>query len=118
MTKAKSPAGRRKPRPPTPRPSPIEWRDGVHIVGTPLWCDARRAREACFVSSALVPEAGRHKQVIATAETLALLPEASRQPLAVPFGRPFTLGNVRLELFPSGLIPGAASLQVDVGETR
>ncbi len=96
----------------------MEWRDGVQIIGTPLWCDARRAREACFISSALVPEAGRHRQVIATAETLALLPEASRQPLAVTYGRPFTLGDARLELFPSGVIPGAASLAIELRGTR
>src|SRR5689334_22757699 len=99
------PKSRRRSRPPSaPTPPPVEWRDGVHIIDTPLWCDARRAREACFVSSALIPEASRHRQVIATAETIALLPEASRQSLAVTYGRPFTLGDARLELFPSGII--------------
>jgi putative mRNA 3-end processing factor len=103
---------------------PVEWRGGVHISGTPLWCDAHRAREACFVSSALVPSARRHRQIIATRETLELLPELPRarrgvvRALAVPTGRPFTLGDVRLELFPSGTIVGAASLLVDVGQRR
>jgi len=103
----------------------VEWRGGVHIRGTPLWCDALRTREACFVSSALVPEARRHRQIIATSTTLALMPGAGalagkRAPraLAVPFGRSFSLGDARLELFPSGAMVGAASLHVDVGGNR
>jgi len=114
----------RRPR----RPSadvPIEWRGGVHICGTPVWCDALRTREACFVSSAAVPEARRHKQIIATQETLELLPGAGAlagkgapRALAVPYGRSFSLGDARLELFPSGAAPGAASLHVDVGGQR
>jgi putative mRNA 3-end processing factor len=102
----------------------VAWRGGVHLVGTPLWFDAQRTREACFVSSALVPHAGRHRQIIATRETLELLPPPRRRgrvaarALAVPFGRPFTLGELRLELFPSGVAPGAASLLVDAGGRR
>src|SRR5262245_44831781 len=95
----------------------VEWREGVHIVGTPLWCDARHTREACFVSSARVPGARRHRQVLATDVTLRLLPEAHERAkhstLAVPLGRPFTLGTLRLELFRSGFMPGAASLMIE-----
>ena len=32
--------------------APVTWRDGVHLTGTPIWCDARRRRDVCFVSSA------------------------------------------------------------------
>jgi putative mRNA 3-end processing factor len=96
----------------------VQWRDGVQIVGTPLWCDARRAREACFVSSALIAEARRHRQVIATRETVALLGDVPASALAVPYGRPFTLGDVRLELFPSGHMLGSASLLALVGGAR
>ena len=100
----------------------LEWRDGLHVLGTPLWCDARHTREVCFVSSARVPGARRHRQVLASTTTLALLPEASgRAPhstLAVPLGKKFTLGTLRLELFPSGFMPGAACLGVDVAGAR
>jgi putative mRNA 3-end processing factor len=91
----------------------VEWREGVHILGTPLWCDARHTREACFVSSARVPGARRHRQVLATDVTLKLLPDSDRalhSTLAVPLRKPFTLGTLRLQLFPSGFMPGAASL--------
>lgn len=112
-------------RPRETRPAvAVEWRAGVHIAGTPLWCDALRTREACFVSSALQPEVRRHRQIIATQATLDLLPEprlrgrSAPRALAVPTGRPFTLGELRLELFPSGAAIGAASLLVDLGAWR
>ncbi len=101
----------------------VEWKDGVHIVDTPIWCDASHTREACFVSSAETHDARRHRQIITTDATLALLPESragrpKSAALAVPFGRPFNLGNTRVELFSSGVMVGAASLAVDVGERR
>jgi putative mRNA 3-end processing factor len=102
---------------------PVVWRGGVHIAGTPIWCDARRARELCFVSRADRVQASQHGQIIATAETLAILARQGRRPdaasqLAVPLGRPFSLGTLRLELFRSGSAIGAASLSVDLGDTR
>ena len=53
--------------------APVSWRDGVHLTGTPIWCDARRRRDVCFVSSAdRVGRAG-HGQLIGTPITLALV---------------------------------------------
>jgi putative mRNA 3-end processing factor len=104
-------------------PGPVSWRDGVHITGTPIWCDARRARDVCFVSHGGAVMTARHGQLIATAETLALLARADHRRqaetvLPVPYDRPFTLGTRRLELFPSGHAVGAASLAVDLGGDR
>lgn len=104
-------------------PEPVSWRDGVHITGTPIWCDARRARDVCFVSHGGAVMTARHGQLIATAQTMALLARADHRRqaetvLAVPYDRPFTLGTRRLELFPSGHAIGAASLAVDVGGDR
>ena len=96
----------------------VEWRGGVHLTDTPLWCDALRARDACFVSSARVPGTRRHKQIIATETTLRLLPKSNAATLSVPFGHPFSLGDLRLELFPSGATLGAASLMVTKGDVR
>jgi hypothetical protein len=110
--------------------APVTWRDGVHLTGTPIWCDARRRRDVCFVSSASrspfilerVP-AGRagasrvgagHGQLIATPETLALI--GAKGQLGVPVHRPFTLGTLRLELIPSGRGLGGAALHVDAGD--
>lgn len=79
-----------------------------------MWCDARRRRDVCFVSSAdRVGRAGGG-QLIGTPATLALL-GADAGHLAVPVLRPFTLGTTRLELIPSGRGLGAAALHVDLG---
>lgn len=94
---------------------PVTWRDGVHLTGTPIWCDARRRRDVCFVSSAERVGRAGHGQLIATPVTLALL-GADAGHLAVPVHRPFTLGTTRLELIPSGRGLGAAALHVDLGE--
>jgi putative mRNA 3-end processing factor len=92
----------------------VTWRDGVHITGTPIWCDARRRRDVCFLSSAdRVGRAG-HGQLIGTAITLALLGARDQGHLAVPLRQRFTLGTVRLELIPSGRGFGAAALHVDI----
>jgi putative mRNA 3-end processing factor len=96
--------------------APVSWRDGVHLTGTPIWCDARRRRDVCFVSSAdRVGRAG-HGQLIATPVTLAMMgADRDGGHLAVPLRRPFTLGTTRLELIPSGRGLGAAALYVDLG---
>jgi Cft2 family RNA processing exonuclease len=105
-----------------PAAEPVTWRDGVHVTGTAIWCDARRARDVCFASAAdRVGRAG-HGQLIATAATLAQLGalEAGHggAHLSVPYRRPFTLGTVRLELIPTGHALGAAALLVEAGEQR
>jgi hypothetical protein len=92
--------------------APVTWRDGVHLTGTPIWCDARRRRGVCFVSSAENLGAD-HGQLIATPQTLALL--GAKGQLGVPLHKPFTLGTLRLELIPSGRGLGAAALHVDMG---
>jgi len=90
------------------------WRDGVHLTGTPIWCDARRRRDVCFVSAAdRVGRAG-HGQLIATRETLALLGATRGGHLGVPLHQRFTLGTLRLELIASGRGPGGAALYVDM----
>ncbi len=91
----------------------VTWRDGVHLTGTPIWCDARRRRDVCFVSSAERVGRTGHGQLIATPITLALLGGQAGH-LGVPVHRPFTLGTTRLELIPSGRGLGAAALHVDL----
>ncbi len=92
----------------------VTWRDGAHLTGTPIWCDARRRRDVCFVSSA--ERVGRigHGQLIGTPLTLELLGASGAGHLAVPPHKRFTLGTLRLELIPSGHGFGAAALHVDI----
>lgn len=100
-------------------PVPVTWRDGIHVTGTPIWCDALRTRDICFVSNAHALSTSRHGQLIASAATLALLgaPHTGTR-LPVPYGRPFTLGAVRLELIRSGHGLGGASLLLHVDGYR
>lgn len=94
--------------------APVTWRDGVHLTGTSIWCDARRRRDVCFVSAG--DKKAGHAQLIGTPLTLALL-GASPGNLAVPLRQRFTLGTLRLELIASGRGPGAAALYVE-GATK
>ncbi|HWN71727.1 MAG TPA: hypothetical protein VNM90_29015, partial [Haliangium sp.] len=99
----------------------VEWRSGIHLRGTSIWCDARRPRDVCFASCAHAAGASRHGQLIGTAATLALLgpdaaPDSAR--LSVPYGRPFTLGSIRLELLRTGHAPGSAALLANVAGQR
>jgi putative mRNA 3-end processing factor len=100
------------------------YRAGVRLAGTVVACDAAAGGDLVFLSHASVLGArgrralphvgGSRRQILATEATLTLLgPFGERlraQTLVVPFGRPFALGDLRLEIFPSGFMPGAASL--------
>jgi putative mRNA 3-end processing factor len=103
------------------------WSDGVRIGDTSIWCDARRcpAEATAFVSHARAPRlrGGAECRVITTERTRALraievTPRGTAGMLVTPFGRPFALGRLRLELLPSGHVPGAAQLYVEIDGRR
>jgi hypothetical protein len=97
---------------------------GVRIAGTVIACDAAAGTELLFLSHApafgvharraLPRLAGARRQLLTTELTLSLLgPVGDRlkaHALPAAYGRPFSLGDLRLEMFPSGFMPGAASL--------
>jgi putative mRNA 3-end processing factor len=109
------------------------FRGGTRIAGTVIACDAWRGDDLSFVSSAR-PRPGQPSpidrsstrpargQILTTETTLALLgPRAARlrsRALVLGYGRPFVLGSLRIELLPSGILPGAASLACEGGERR
>jgi hypothetical protein len=108
------------------------YRAGVRIAGTVVACDASAGGDLVFLSHAAVVGArgrralprvgGGRRQILSTDTTLALLgPVGDRlrgQSLIVAYGRPFVLGDLRLEIFPSGYLPGAASLLCERGGRR
>ena len=105
---------------------------GVHIAGTVIACDAAVATDLVFLSHApalgasarraLPRFGGGRRQVLTTDLTLALLGPAGERlkahALPAAYGRPFGLGDLRLEMFPSGFMPGAASLLCEQGGRR
>jgi Cft2 family RNA processing exonuclease len=105
----------------------FQWLDGVRIGATNVYCDARRCpREAiAFVSHARAPRLSGPSDVrLITTERTRTLRALEVTPrgqaaatLVTPFGRPFALGRLRLELLPSGHVPGAAQLYVETDQS-
>jgi len=105
---------------------------GVRIAGTVIACDAAASTDLVFLSHApafalharraLPRLGGGRRQLLATELTLALLGPVGQRlkghALPAGYGRPFSLGDVRLEMFPSGFMPGAASLLCEQGGRR
>jgi len=98
----------------------IIYRDGVNLHGTPLWMDASAPRRFCFVSSGHARRLAGHEQVLATPPTVRFFRARLGQgnALITPYNRPFTLGQLRLELLPAGSMLGAAQLLIDADDER
>ena len=109
-------------------PRAFVFRSGTRISGTVVACDAQGGGDLIFLSNAsgLVGEATRVRaaraQVLTTPETLALMGPAGQRlrgrALTIGYGRPFGLGTLRVELLPTGVLPGAAALFCEAGERR
>jgi hypothetical protein len=115
------------------KPRAFSYREGVRIPGTDITCDARGfPSDLVFLSHAhaLAPHrpteltsgrAGR-RQIVTTELTLRLLDEAGAdlrtRALPAAFGRPFNLGAHRLEVVPSGFLPGSAALLCETNAVR
>lgn len=95
----------------------VVWDGGVHLEGTPLWFDPRRAREFCAITNARAPISDRQTRLLQgdkTARLTALRHGRRAAGLVTPFGRAFSMGNLDIELFPSGYMPGGSQVQVTV----
>lgn len=59
-------------------------------------------------------------QVIATEETLKVYEAFHKRPnsLVCQYNRPFSIGRLKMELLPSGVVLGGASLYVEKDNTR
>ncbi len=117
-------------KPQRPASRAFEFRGGVRLTGTNLTCDAAGgAGDLVFLSHAQALADGRvrmrragRQEILCTDTTLALLGRVGatlrKHALPTPFGRAFTLGDLRLGLFPSGHLPGAASLRCETQGRR
>jgi len=109
------------------------YRAGIGLAGTHITCDATGfASDLIFLSHAraLAPRgpaalsgarAGR-RQIVTTDQTLRLLGDAGEKlrsrALPAAFGRPFNLGDQRIEVVPTGYLPGSAALLCESEERR
>jgi len=101
----------------------FEYHGGLHLRDSVLWLDTPTPRQLCFISHANQPGAAGHQKILATERTVELLRAIGTahgrgrrahepQALVSPYGRPFALGQLSLELFPSGFVAGSASLLI------
>ena len=108
------------------RSSPaFAYRAGIGLGGTPITCDGiGSASDLIFLSHAraLSPRAmsqlsgarANRRQIVTTETTLRLLGDVGEKlrdrTLPAAFGRPFNLGDERIEVVPTGYLPGSAGL--------
>lgn len=92
----------------------FEYSGGVHLADSILWCDTDRRKDLVFLSHAHVDLAGKNRRILATDKTMKILSRGTGkiEALTSPYRRPFTLGPLELEMFPSGHVLGAAQLMV------
>ena len=93
----------------------IVWDGGVHIENTLLWFDPKRPRDFAVVTGPRKQVSARQTRLLRSERTARLSSAfaGKRVPgLATPFGRAVNLGNLQIELFPSGYVAGGASVLV------
>jgi putative mRNA 3-end processing factor len=87
--------------------------DGIGFTDDLLFLSNAHALGPRDISLLTSHKAGR-RQIVTTEKTLRQLGDAGKKlrsnALPAAFGRPFNLGEFRLELFPNGHLPGSASL--------
>ena len=92
----------------------IEFDQGIHLRGTSLWFDSVKKAKFSFISNANIGRFVPSEKVIATPETIRLIEKriGKSVALACPYNRPFTLGNIQVELIPSGYMLGSAQIEI------
>ena len=95
----------------------IEYQNGTHLIGTELWFDAKKKVPLSFISSADTDKFTPPEKILATPETIKFLEKRIKKPVVLPcpYYRPFALGNLQVELVPSGTMLGAAQMIIDKG---
>jgi len=96
----------------------IEYNEGIHLKGTGLWFDSKKKAGLSFISNANIDRFTPSEKIIATPETIKFLFSKIKKSivLACPYYRPFALGNLQVELVPSGHMLGSSQMIVDKGD--
>ena len=90
----------------------FELNEGVHLKGTAIWFDASKKKKLSIISNARSTNFFRHDKVITTPQTYRILKLRFKKTdvLPCPFNHVFNLGEIEVELLPSGYIPGACQV--------
>lgn len=92
----------------------------IKVKALPLWLDAGRRRPLSFISHAHADHVGRHRRIICTPATLALLRARSEVSgaTAVEFGQVVEVADARITLFPAGHVLGSAQVLIEKNGRR
>ena len=88
---------------------------GLHLPAARLWLDGNTRHGIGFVAQ-FDGLRRRRSRTLCSSGVAALLGPGGAAPLAVPYGRPFQLGSLAVELLPAGSSAGAAMLRTRLGE--
>lgn len=92
----------------------VSVRGGLHLPAARLWLDGDTRRGIGFLAQ-FDGRRRRRSRVLCSPVVAALLGEGGAAPLAVPYGRPFQLGPIAVELLPAGASAGSALLRTHIG---
>ena len=96
----------------------IEYKNGIHLKGTELWFDSKKKVPLSFISSAEIDKFTPPEKILATPETTKFLERKIKKPvvLTCPYYRSFALGDIEVELVPSGTMLGSSQMILDKGD--
>ncbi|MDZ7316411.1 MAG: MBL fold metallo-hydrolase [candidate division KSB1 bacterium] len=88
---------------------------GIKLEGVDFWLDAQRATPFSFVSHGHSDHLKNHAQILATPPTILFHALRARQKKAVAldYHRPYFVGDLKIELYPSGHVLGAAMIRIE-----
>ena len=94
--------------------------DGIHLDGSILWLDSKNTGDISFLSNPQGATSRLASRVIATEETVRILEAFRKKPKALvcQYNRPFAIGPLNMELLPSGVGLGGASLWVETNNKK
>jgi Cft2 family RNA processing exonuclease len=98
----------------------LDFDDGVHLIGTGIFLDSRRARERAIVTHAHSDHVGPHRRWVTSPATAALCARrwGAEDVEIHPFHEPWEDDGGRLTLLPAGHILGSAMVLVERAGTR
>ena len=101
-------------------PPVFDFADGIHLLGTDVFVDPRRARERAIVSHAHGDHVAPHRRWVASPATAALcaLRWNAEEIEVHPFHEPWEEDGARITLLPAGHILGSSMVLVERAGTR